>query len=188
MPEKVYHSSRKQNLETIKPTKSTHGKKYVYATKNKSLSAAFLGKGGDLICQIGTHVSESGEKTHHIFERFPKALEWAYKNIKGSIYTLPGEKFEEGKTTWKSEVVSTEKVIPLEEEKIDNALGYLLELDKKGKIKIMRYPERPDNFPRDNSDLVPKITKWVKKDGETTLKAVKKYHPHLLKKVEEKLE
>lgn len=50
----VYHSSKTRGLKTILPSTSTHGRKWVYATKDLVLAALFLATtGGDFTCCIG---------------------------------------------------------------------------------------------------------------------------------------
>jgi hypothetical protein len=63
-----------------------------------------------------------------ICEWYRGALEERY-NTPGSIYTLPGETFEQ-KTAWKEEYVSEGEMIPLGEEKIGNAFEYIESLQK----------------------------------------------------------
>lgn len=181
VPKKVYHASKQQNQETIKPAFKGHNKKLVYATKNKPLAALFLSwKGGDFTCQI-----IGGETT--LVERFEGALDHRYSGISGSIYTLPGEKFEESKTDWQFEVTCKEEVTPLNEEKIEEAKKYLMKLKEKGKIKIVYHPNKPDYIPKDDSDLVQKAVKLAKQDKEKAMEIIEKYHPNLKNRVLKKL-
>jgi len=107
--------------------------------------------------------------------------------VSGSIYTLPGEKFEESKTDWQFEVTCKEEVTPLNEEKIEEAKKYLMKLKEKGKIKIVYHPNKPDYIPKDDSDLVQKAVKLAKQDKEKAMEIIEKYHPNLKNRVLKKL-
>ena len=114
MLETVYHSSEIKGLKEINPRESTHEKEWVYAAKNKAVSAIFLDDtGGDFTCSVGRLDGEV-----YLCERFKGAIELRYLNKQGSIYILSAEKFEENKTGFSEEVVSEETVRPLEEVKI----------------------------------------------------------------------
>ena len=179
--DKVYHASPIQGLGEIKAKKGTHGKKWIYATKDPIISAMFLGrKGGDFVCSTGL----SGSKVPYIVERFKGAFDLRYKNKKGSIYILPGSGFKENQTSWSAEVVSEkDEMKPLEENKINSVKDYLLSLSKENKLTIKYYPDRFSWVPEDDEDLVQKAISWTKQFGNEVLEDVKKYHPDLLDRV-----
>ncbi len=182
----VYHSSKTQGLKTIEPRISTHEKSWVYALKSPEHSILFMGNNHDLINQIGNDVN--GEL--YIFERFAGALEHAYKGEEGSIYTLDAGDFKAGMTSWDPEVICEHACPVIKEEKIDNVLDKILELDKESKIKVYRFPNRPPGVPADNSDLIDKAARWASrpgKAGEHVLEEIKKYLPDLLDKVKERM-
>ncbi len=188
VPEKVYHASRVQGLKLIKPRRSTHGRPWVYATKDPVLAACFLGnRGGDFTCAVGRD-PESGKP--FICERFKGAFELRYRGVKGSIYVLSGKDFREGETGWDEEVVSPKPVVPLDEIRVSDAAAYLLELEKEGKLLIMRYPRKIAGIPEDDEDLVIRAVVWYRKFrpfGFLVLRELKRYHPQLLPRVEEAL-
>lgn len=102
----VYHGSKISGLKEIEPRKSTHGKEWVYATKSKCIATIFLKNYGSDFTYV---LSGKGTKENPaiIVERKPRMFEKMFSNG-GSIYTLSGEDFIEGQTSWSAEVV-TEK-------------------------------------------------------------------------------
>ena len=84
-------------------------------------------------------------------------------NVSGSLYTLSGENFISGKTSWSAEVVSEFDEDVLHEEHINNVFEKLKELNDKGELKLYLYPNRPTFIPKDNSDLIPKVIRWWKR-------------------------
>ena len=179
----VYHASEVHGLKVIRPAVSTHGEKWVYAAKDLVMAALFLsGKGGDLTCAIGR---EGG--IPYVCERFAGAFEHRYGGVSGSIYVLPGESFVEGRTGWEEEVVSEEEVYPVEEIRVEDAKGFLEELAREGKLRILLYPERVEEIPEDDEDLVYRGIVWTRQWGEVILEEFKRYHPHLISRIREGL-
>ena len=178
----VYHASNTGGLTHIEPRKSTHKQPWVYATKDIATSALFLGEWFDFINEVGT-----SNGITWVFERFDGALEHAYKNKSGFIYKLPAQTFMGGKTQWSSEVVSTEVVNVIEETTVENTLNYLYELEKKGKIKIYRYPDVPEGYSNDKNDIIQKAVVWTLDYGEKYLDLIEQYHPDILAVVVDKL-
>jgi hypothetical protein len=179
----VYHGSNISALKLIKPRKSTHRHEWVYATQELATSALFMGKHSDFICQIGIF-----NGSLYIFERFEGALKYAYQGYSGSIYKLSGENFKSGQTTWSAELVSDRNEPVLEEIMVEDALEFLIKLEKQGKFKIYRYPNKPECAPQDKSDLIEKAAKWTIEVGDSILDQVKKYHPDILEKVMTRVE
>jgi len=181
-PDLVYHASQVQGLKKVVPNKSTHGKKWVYATYDIVIAAAFLGdEGGDFTCSVGR---DSKTSLPFICERFKGAFDLRYANIKGSIYELPAINFLPGKTQWEEEVVCSEPVRVFNEIRIENAKEYLLNLHAQGRLLIKYYPEKIDKIPEDDEDLVFRAVIWVRQYGEGILAQVKKYHPSLMKRIQ----
>jgi hypothetical protein len=174
----VYHSSSTEGLERLEPKKSTHDKVWVYATKDIPTSAMFIGRNYDLICQVGVYDGKPG-----LYERFEGALEYAYADQAGSIYVLNGKTFEDGKTSWEAEVVSEVSVDVLREISVENALDFLLKLEKEGKLKIYKYPNIPEGRPGDKSDLVDRVIQWVDNAESQVLKDVRRFHSDIIKDI-----
>ncbi len=185
MLKEVYHASQKQGLEVILPRESTHRRSWVYATKDRVMAACFVGNlGGDFTCAVGRD-PDTGKP--FICERFPGAFERRYRGVRGSIYGLPGEKFLEGRTGWDEEVVCPEAVMPLWEMKVGDAAGFLLSLEREGKLLIVRYPRKIAGIPEDDEDLVYRAVVWTRKFGEGVLEAFGRFHPHLLERAKSAL-
>jgi len=184
-PEKVYHASQVQGLKRIVPRRSTHGQPWIYATRDPVMAAVFLGtRGGDFTCAVGRD-PEIGKP--FICERFAGAFELRYANVQGSIYVLPGEKFVAGKTSWDEELVCAEPVTPLEEIRIADAKNYLLELARAGELIIKLYPEKIAGIPEDDEDLIYRAVVWSRRFGKGVIEKLRKYHPHLVPRVERAL-
>lgn len=157
--EYVYHGSNIKGLKVIKPSKSTHGKEYVYATTSKEVATIFLSsKGNDLYYYLG---NPNKEEPTVLVERKEGMFKDIF-NVTGSIYTLDSKDFLYNQTSWSMEVVSEKEVIPIKEEYIDNVYDELIRLNSMGKIKLYLYPDRPDFIPLDNSDLITKIIRFEK--------------------------
>lgn len=179
----VYHGSSKRGLKVLKPSVSTHGESWVYATKDLVMSAVFLGReGGDLTCQVGRN--EDG--TVYVTERFEGAFDMRYKTS-GSLYRLSRKGFLENKTSWREEVVSPSAVKVVEEIDIPNVRDYLKGLEKEGKLIVSYFPERY-NVSLDDQDLVKKCADWTVEHGEGYLNVVKKYHPNLIARIKKEIE
>ncbi len=178
MIDKVYHCSKTSGLKYLEPRPSTHKKPWVYATRDITTSAMFLGENFDFICQTGV-----ANGVPEIFERFSGAFDLAYKGKSGSIYVLSGKNFKEDQTSFKEEVVSEEKETILDEIPVNDAKEFLLQLESEGKINIFRYPNMPEYAPTDKSDIVERGVEWTIDFGERTLNSVEKYHPDVLDRV-----
>lgn len=175
----VYHSSKKQGLKVLKPSVSTHEKRWVYATKDIPTSALFIGDNWDFICQIGA----SNDKPY-VYEQFKGALDVAYKNQSGSIYKLDGRNFHSGKTGWSTELISEHPEKVLEEVVIDDVLVFLLQLEADGKLVIFRFPNKPEGAPQKKEDIVRKAIEWTTRYGGTRyIDTVRKYHTEVIDQV-----
>lgn len=85
------------------------------------------------------------------------------------------------------EVVSPVAVSPLEETEVPDAAVYLTGLAVGGRLLVVRYPERIDDIPEDDEDLVEKTAGLIPKLGPGVLEGLEKYHPHLVARVLRKL-
>ena len=159
---------------------STHHEKWVYSTKDIVMTAVFLGTlGGDLTCQVGR---DKASGLPYICERFKGAFDQRYNAVQGYIYTLPAADFLENRTSWNEEVVCPHMVPVIDEMKIENAKDYLLSLEKQKKLIIKYYPDRIDDIPDDDSDLVQKCITWTQHNPKF-IELVEKFQPDLVKQV-----
>ena len=157
----VYHGSTYQGLKKIKKNKSTHGEAWVYGTLSKAISTIFISnRGSDLYYYLSGDGTENNPVI--LVERKENMFKDIF-NVSGSLYTLSGENFISGKTSWSAEVVSEFDEDVLHEEHINNVFEKLKELNDKGELKLYLYPNRPTFIPKDNSDLIPKVIRWWKR-------------------------
>ncbi len=183
---RVYHGSKIQGLKTIEPSKSTHGKEWVYATVDPIMCALFLsGVGGDFTCQVGR---DKATGLPYVCERFSGAFAFRYEGKRGSIYVLPGKDFLRCRTLWKEEVVCPYAVEPIGESFTPDVSEYLVKLAEQRKLIVKYFPEKIDDISEDDSDLVHKAVQWTRQFGHRVLDQVEAYHPHLLEKIKKKLE
>lgn len=171
----VYHGSPIGQLNIIKPNISTHGKSYVYATKDKALSMIFLQRWNDFIF----NVAYGDDKKLEITERYKGALKEIFEGESGYIYKLNGEQFIQSQTRFEGELVSEFEAKVLEVEKIDDILSSLLKLEKDNIIRIRRYPDRHPDIPMDDSDLVEEAIYFYRKGQRDIIDYCINKHPHL---------
>ena len=108
MPDVVYHAAGQQGLRRVLPHTSLHRHPWVYATTDIHLAALFVSKeGSDLSCATGL---ANGEL--YVYERWDGAFDHRYQGRQGSIYELPGETFQRGRTSFHGEVVSEVSIPP----------------------------------------------------------------------------
>ncbi len=186
MLNRVYHGSNIQGLKIIRPSKSTHRQEWVYATKDPVICALFLsGIGGDFTCQVGR---DAATGLPYVCERFNGAFSFRYEGKRGSIYVLPGKGFLRGKTSWEEEVVCPFAVQPIGEILVPDVSKYLAQMAEQRKLILKHFPQKIDDIPEDDSDLVQKAVLWTKRSGKHILGQVERYHPHLLKIIKMRLE
>lgn len=193
----VYHGSPVGGLTEIKPNSTKQGIKVAYAAYEKAAAMTYMFRRyGDLDTSIFVR-----NGTFTLVERRKNVLNELYDRG-GYLYELPADKFL-SKSENKSfnsfklcsfETVSTEVVPVLNETYYENILEALNEEEKNGHIKIYRYPDRPQNMPLDNSDLINKnIGRWIntyKRNGtlkvNRELKLFFEIYPELAEKVKER--
>jgi len=178
----VYHGSPNGNMELLTAHKSTH-KNCIYATDNKAVALLFMGKGnGDLDTRLS-----SIEGSPELVERRPGILEQLY-NKEGYLYELDGSTFDHYDYLWSLEMISFEKEIkPINKIYYPNILDAIIEEEKKGNIKIYRYPKRPKDIPLDNSDLIEKYISFEKQGLTGAVTDLLNIYPEFKKRVEELL-
>jgi hypothetical protein len=130
----VYHGSPEQDLGIIVPHVGTHQRSWVYATKDLVMASLFVRRlGGDRTCRI----SRDRKGTPCVEEVYSGALVERYGVGGGSIYLLSGKGFLEGQTTWRDDLVCENEAVIIEENKIDNALDYILSLEREKRMRVV---------------------------------------------------
>ncbi len=165
----VYHASRISGLKRIEPRISTHGQAWIYAARDPSTAAMFLGHHHDFILGSGF----VGDRPY-IVERFAGAFGRAKSGASGSIYVLPGSSFQAGRTSFREEVVSEITLEPLRETVVPDAAAHLLGLETIGQLEIYRYPNRPGHVPEDDSDLILSARELYAQHGQKLLDFLKR--------------
>ena len=185
VPDRVYHASAVRGLEELVPGPSTHGT-WVYTVGDPVLAACFLSTiGGDLTCAVGRD-RQTGRP--YLCERFEEAFERRYCGASGSIYVLDGDGFLAGRTPWNEEYVCGRVVRPLSETHVEDVCSYLEALSRSGELALVRYPERIDGIPSDDSDLVERAILWFERLGPDVLNGFVEYHPTLVPRIRSALE
>jgi hypothetical protein len=159
--EYVYHGSPVGGLTYLEPRRSTHGKNWVYATKNKTIAIIHSQKWNDYIFNESFHSEIQIELT----ERLPNAFEEIYKEKKSYLYYLDSANFLEGQTSFTAEVVSEKREQILKCEVIEDTYIKLCEMAESKEVVLYRYPDRPDYIPSDDSDLI-KSTKYFLENAQ----------------------
>ena len=184
IPDRVYHASQRQGLTRIEPRVGTHGQAWIYAARDLATVSMFLGQHHDFILASGLT-----NDMPYICERFAGAFDRAKADVTASIYVLPGSSFQANRTSFDAELVSEVVLTPLLEMRIDNAKTHLLELRDAGKLEIYVYPNRPDVYPSDDSDLISSALELVAQQGQPFLDWLEREFrndlPHVIKAVRE---
>ena len=165
--EYVYHGSKTHGIKTMTTHKSTHGN-YVYATNDKTIAIVMAHKvGGDLTYSFGRM---DNNEPFDLVERVPHAFDKMF-DTDFSLYTLDASNFKDIHTGF-NEVVSETDVEVLKEEVYPSLKDEIEKLAMEGKIKIYRYPERPEYIPEDDNDLLKRAQKIYERiqdyDGKVT--------------------
>lgn len=182
MNKKVYHGSPKGDINIIKAHTSIHKKECIYATDDLAVAMMFMGRGnGDLDT---VKIYDRGMPV--LVERRPGIFEKLY-NKPGYIYELPSETFEHYDYLWLPEVVSFEKeIVPIKKEYHENILKSLEELANNGRLKLYKYPDRPEYIPLDNSDLIEKYIKFENQGIAGAITSLLVVYPEFKERVLEK--
>ena len=175
----IYHGSQIPNLKELTPHKSTHGN-YVYATKDKNIALLFSNHiFNDFLLTIYKN-EETG--AYELTERVPGILDKAFQKD-STIYTLNDETFKDIHTGF-NEVVSEETVPVMKEEHIENIYTEIKKLEQSGIFKLYTYPNRPQNIPNNDSDLLQKELNQINRTGkqinEESFDRLLLLHPNLL--------
>ena len=182
---KVYHCSPVANLTELTPRVSTHGKSYVYGTKNFALSLLFSSNKsmGDLDGNYG----ENLEGKPYFYEAYKGALKRRFENVMGYVYEVDSTYFQEGKTSFKAEVVSEEPVKVLNCTKVDDVYATLLDLIEKGEMEFKEWNAENADFVKRMDDHIYgriKLFRIYEYPQSNDYKFALDKFPHILKRVE----
>jgi hypothetical protein len=161
----LYHGSDQKNLLVIKPNVSTHGKKYIYATKYRSIALLFLSRWNDFLLTLGTDIINDKLKIT-LVERYKNSIQEIYSEKSGAIYTLDSKNFIQEKGMWEFEYISEQEETPTSCEIINNILDEINMLNKNREVEIFYYPDRPSNIPEDDTDMINKSIELYQLSGD----------------------
>ena len=104
MKEKLYHVSHIPNLTVLEPKVSSHGKPYVYATKDLTVALMFgsYKSMGDL---DGAYGGGCNGRKPYFYEAFPGAFKRRFEDTSCYIYEVDPTDFMENKTQYNAELV-----------------------------------------------------------------------------------
>lgn len=181
----VFHGSPQGDLQVITPRVSTHKEAWVYATPFLEMACTYLASWDDLDFAQVHHYGD-----FHLVERFPNAFQEIFPKGKGSIYCLPVDSFESFNYM---EAISRTPVVPIKEIKIENSWEYIQSVARTKKLFLHVYPNRPTMIPQDDSDLIAKVSGWLKEkplewQSSSLYKRFVSKHPNLLKKLYESMD
>lgn len=188
MKEKLYHVSHIEGIKVLEPRVSTHGKSYVYATKNLVVSLLFGSEKamGDL---DGIYGGGTEKCKPYFYEAFPGSFKRRFEDTTCYIYEGDPTDFEEGKTSYRAEVVSEKPVKVLNCTKVENLYEKLLELSKQGELDLRFYDkDDPKYVEMIEQHLKDRIVRYeILEDKEKyQYKFCTYYYPHIIEKLETK--
>lgn len=151
----LYHVSPTEGLTTLTPNISSHGKPYVYATKNLVVALLFGSNKSmrDFDGVYGGGISE--ENKPYFYEAYEGAFKRRFENCSCYIYEVPADTFEEGLTSFKAEVVSKVEVPVINCTKVDDLYQTLLKKNEEGLFNLKLYQ-------KDNPQYIEMIKQHIK--------------------------
>lgn len=181
--EKVYYGSQNGEIEEITSVKNASGKDVIYATDNEIMALILSNPGqGDLDT---VRVVLGGKPI--LVERRAGVLE-GLLNTKGYVYELDGALFNHDSNSREYEVFSEQESIkPTKKVEYENVLEELRKLAGEGKLELYEYPNRPEQIPADNSDLVDKYVFYFNNGVTTALDDLLDVYPEFAEEVKNRI-
>ncbi len=176
----IYRGCKEKGLKVMEPRLVNHGEAFVYGTTDMIEAIIYSVKGGNL--NYTNIYGYDDDNSRCLIERKANCLEDIF-NVEGRYYILDDKDFKKHDEVGvgNNEYVSTKPVKVLKEVLVSNVWNYLKELEKNGKLKIYRYPSRPNLYPADDSDLIECAISMYLNNGdlEGSFAFLEKYHPEL---------
>ena len=184
----LYRGCKESGIKVMYPRLVNHKMPYVYASTDKIEALLYSVKGGNFNYTNIYGYDDNNKRC--LIERKEGVLEKIY-NKEGRYYILDSKDFQKHKVlgTGEFEYVSKKPVNVISEVKVPNIYEYLKDLERKGLLKIYRYPSRPKIYPKDDSDLIEcAIIMYLEtNDIEKSFGLLEKYHPELSDDINEKI-
>lgn len=136
---KLYHGSNVENIKTLNPVLSNHGKPLVYLTDNYTLAILYAHNPIKRPGGFFTYKFDKQGKLNYD-EYFDNQLEVMYKGVSGYVYTINANENEYTKLDKMYWVYTTESNVPTNSvEYIEDLYLKILQCEKAGDIIINRY-------------------------------------------------
>ena len=182
--EKLYHVSNVPNLKVLQPYVSTHGKPYVYATKNLELALLFGSKKskGDFDGIYG--LNENGKP--FFYEAYQGAFKRRFDKQDCFVYEVNPDSFKSNQTGFSGEVVSEKPVEVLNCKTINNLYQHLLNLVNEGKIIFKPFSQEKDYKNMIDQHIKNRLIKFdiLSKKEHPIYKFCKEKFPDIINKLE----
>lgn len=183
---KLYHVSTIPNLKVLEPRLSSHGKPYVYATTNLELALFFGGKesAGDFDGNYGTY-----NDIPFFYEAYKGALKRIFDGAVCYIYEVDPSTFMEGKTSFKSEVVSESPVKVLNCTKVENLYDYLIQLNSQSKVDLHFYEDTKEYKERIDKHISDRLIRFgILEDQDSGIyKFCEEHFPSIVKRLKDQI-
>ena len=154
MNKTLYHVSPIGGLTSLSPHVSTHGKPYVYATKNLVVALLF-GSDKSMGDFDGMYGGGTNNRKPYFYEGYEGSFKRRFEGCSCYIYQVPADTFEEGLTSYKAEVVSKVEVPVVKCTKVEDLYQALLQLNEDGQFDLKLYK-------KDNPEYVKLIHDHIK--------------------------
>lgn len=188
MKNKLYHVSYVGGLDYIEPRVSTHGKAWVYATRNYALGLLFgSNKGrGDLDGDYGINTKDNKPFFNEAYEG---ALKRRFEGCSCYVYEVEDTNFEEGKTSFCAELVSEKPAKVLSCKKVENLYEEIQKLIEKNEIHFHEYSINEDYQKYIKKHLKDRIVRYKVLEDKTDKRYLfcKEKFPEILEEVENEL-
>lgn len=181
--EKVYYGSQNGEIEVISAVKNAKGEDVIYATDNEIMALILSNPGkGDL-----DTVRVVLQDKPILIERRAGVLE-GLLNKKGYVYELDGTMFNHESNLREYEVFAElENIKPTKKVEYENVLEELRKLAKDGKLELYEYPNRPEQVPADNSDLIDKYVFYFNNGVTTALDDLLDVYPEFAEEIKNRI-
>ena len=160
-----YHASNVKGIEIIEPRVSNHGIPLIYFSKKRENVLVYLSNAVEKYCKETNYnyngiwkkwasygFDKSGKQ--YIEEYYPNALKKTYKGVSGYIYITESISESDFETNIPNTAVSNMPVKVSDVEFVPDALDAILEAEKKGLLKIVRYEEMTENMIEMNNKMI----------------------------------
>lgn len=160
-----YHASPYGNIITLEPRISSHGKPLIYFSTKRENVLVYLSNAVEKYC-LETGFAYEGiwqkwasygfdkDGTQYIEEYYPNALIKTYKGVSGYIYSAENIKEASFEIRIPFSAVCSDPVPVTNVEFIPDAYEAIINAEKSGLLKIIRYEEMSEKARKRNEQMV----------------------------------